>query len=244
MKRQRGLPPLLIGVLVLILVVGLLASMLFVPGMSIYVTLIAIGLAVALQKYVGSFIAYFMIRFGKFFVVGNRIRIGHVKGDVRHIGLFHFILDEVGEDEKLGGELTGRIIHMPNLVVLDQPILNYSQDYTVNNTLVKCEYIFDEIRIPLKVESNLKKGKELLSGIIERRDREYIERAKTAFKDNCPNFLNEAEHAPRVLSHVEPGRVWLKGKFVSPVEFRNELRTMILDEFVELAAKEGDVNLA
>ena len=244
MKRPRQIPPLLIGVLVLILVIGLLVSMLFVPGMSIYVTLIAIGLAVALQKYVGSFVAYFMIRFGKFFAVGHRIRIGQVKGDVRHIGLFHFILDEVGEDEKLGGELTGRIIHMPNLVVLDQPILNYSQDYTVNNTLIKCEYLFDEIRIPLKVESNLKRAKELLTGIIERRDGEYIDRAKVAFRDNCPSFLNEAEHAPRVLTHVEPGRIWLKGKFVCPVEFRNELRTMILDEFVELAAKENDIHLA
>lgn len=46
-----------------------------------------------------------------------------------------------------------------------------------------------------------------------------------------------------VLNHVEPGRIWLKGEFVSPVRSRNELRTAILDEFVESAAKENDIDL-
>ncbi|MBU2008224.1 MAG: mechanosensitive ion channel family protein [Chloroflexi bacterium] len=244
MKQPRQISALLAGAAVAIPVVGLLVAMLFVPSLSIYVTIIAIGLALALQKYVGSFVGYFLIRFGKFFAVGDRVRINGVKGDVRHMGLFHFILDEVGEDEKLGGELTGRILHMPNLMVLDQPILNFCQDYSVKNVLVNCEYVFDEIRIPLRVDSNLRKAKELLRGIIVRLDREHIEGAKAAFWDNCPNFLNEAEQAPRVLSHVEPGRIWLKGKFVSPVRLRNELKSVILDEFVESATRENDIHLA
>ena len=244
MKRMRQASTLLIGMLVSMLVIGALVAFLFLPGTTMYVYLFAMGMAVALQKHVGSFAAYFMIRFGRFFSEGNRVRIGNVKGDVRHIGLFHFILDEVGEDEKLGGELTGRLIHMPNLVVLDLPVLNYSQDYTVSDAFVPCDYIFDEIRLPLKVDSNLRKAKGLLHEIIERRDREHIDGAKAAFGENCPNFLHEAEHAARVLSHVEPGRIWLKGKYVCPMHLRNELRTIILDEFVELAAKETDIRLA
>jgi small-conductance mechanosensitive channel len=218
--------------------------MFFVRGLSIYVTLIAIGLALALQKYIACFASFFMIRFGKLFTVGQRIRIGQVKGDVRHMGLFHFIVDEVGEDEKLGGELTGRIIHMPNLIALDQPILNYSQDYTVDNELIACEYVFDEIRIPIKADSNLKKAKEIMTAIITRLDKDFVDEAKMAFKDNCPNFLNEAQQAPLVLTHVEPGRIWLKGKFVSPVRSKNELKTAILDEFVESLARENDIHLA
>lgn len=190
MKMIKQSSPLFIGLLVVLSLIVLLVSMLFVRGLSIYVTLIAIGLELALQKYIACFASYFMIRFGKLFTVGQRVRIGQVKGDVRHMGLFHFILDEVGEDEKLGSELTRRIIHMPNLIALDQPLPNYSQDYTTGNALIVCEYVFDEIRIPVKVDSNLRKAKDLLTGIIKRLDRDFVEEAKVAFRDNCPSFLN------------------------------------------------------
>lgn len=62
--------------------------------------------------------------------MGDRIRIGNTKDDVRHVGLLHTTLEEVGEDEKLGGELTGRLLYVPNLIILDQPVLNYSKDYS------------------------------------------------------------------------------------------------------------------
>jgi len=113
------------------------------------VSVLAIGLSLALQKYMASFAGYFVIKSSNIFDVGDRIRIGSMKGDVKHIGLFHVILDEVGEDEKMGGELTGRIVHVPNLVVLDQPVLNFSKDYSIKEELISCGYIFDEIRIPL-----------------------------------------------------------------------------------------------
>ncbi len=186
MKEPRQLSPLLVGALAAVPLIGLLVAVLFVPRLSICITLIAIALALALQKYMGSFVGYFLIRFGRFFAVGDRVRISNVKGEVRHMGLFHFILDEVGEDEKLGGELTGRIIHMPNLMVLDQPILNLCQDYSVKNVLVNCEYVFDEIRIPLSVDSNLRKAKELLSGIIVRLDREHNRRGEGSFPGQLP----------------------------------------------------------
>jgi small-conductance mechanosensitive channel len=120
----------------------------YVPQIAIWVPIITLGLALALQKYTASFLAYLVITFSDIYGIGDRIRIGNVKGDVRMVGLLHSILEEVGEDEKLGGELTGRLLHVPNMIVLDQPISNYSKDYSVNSEAISSDYMFDEVRIP------------------------------------------------------------------------------------------------
>ena len=126
----------------LFLILGAIVAAGLITGQAIYSSIIAIGLALALQKYVASYFGYFLISFSQIFKIGDRIRIGNIKGDVKRIGLFHFMLEEVGEDEKLGGELTGRLFHIPNLMVLDQAVLNYSKDYSRRGQ-IHSDYIFD-----------------------------------------------------------------------------------------------------
>ncbi len=217
---------------------------LILKGASVYLSLVAIGMALALQKYIGSFAAYFLIVFGRMINVGNRVRIGNLKGDVRHIGLFHFVLEEVGEDEKLGGELTGRLLHVPNLIILDQPVLNYSKDYSVLNVPISSDYVFDEIRLPLTLDSDIPKACRMLENIVLQNDWTYVEEAKRLFRENYPDFLNEAEHGSRVQVHVEPQRIWLKGKFVTPIRERNNLRSKLLLEFLSQAKTAQNVRLA
>ena len=124
-----------VTVLALMLLAGVMFSFVKLKELAVYVSLIAISLSFALQRYIASFFAYFVIHYARIYGVGDRIRIGATKGDVMHIGFLQTILKEVGEDEKMGEELTGRVIHIPNLVTIDQPVLNYSKDYTVHHHL-------------------------------------------------------------------------------------------------------------
>jgi small-conductance mechanosensitive channel len=208
------------------------AALAVYTGLAVYASILAIGLALALQKYVSSYFGFFIVRFSNIFNVGDRIRMGNIKGDVKHIGLFHFVLEEVGEDEKLGGELTGRILHIPNLIVLDQPVLNYSKSYSAGDRLVACDYIFDEIRIPLTVKSDIDEAARLFDDILKSADQPIIEESKDAFRNDYPEFLREAEEGPRILVHLEPQRVWLKGKLVVPVRTRNQLKSEVINEFL------------
>ncbi len=241
---RRNISTIIVASMILLLVVGFLLSMLFLKGMAVYITVIAIGIALALQKYVSSFFGYFAIILLKPFSVGNRIRIGNLKGDVTHIGLLHFTLDEVGEDEKLGGELTGRLLYVPNLIILDQPVLNYSKVYSTKQAQINCEYIFDEVRVPLTTDSNINKAVQVLEETITAYDGQFIEEAKKEFKDNYPNFLNEVSKSPRILVHIEPQKIWLKGKFVAPFRIKNELRTKILMDFAKEVGKNSDIKFA
>ena len=234
----------LVAILILVLGTALVAWLLSNPRTAIYITVVAVALAVALQKYVASFFGFFLIRFSRLFEVGDRIRMGLIKGDVKNVGLFHFILEEVGEDEKMGGELTGRLLHIPNLLVLDQPVLNYSKDYSARHGQIHSDYIFDEIRIPLTPKSDVEKASALLEQILKIEDGDILAQAQTTFRNGYPDFMKEAMNGPRVLVHIEPQRIWIKGKFVTPVRTRNELRTRMYLHFLKEIGRSEDVQLA
>ena len=239
MKRSTPV----LAVLILLLGVALVGGLLMFPRTAVYVSLVTVGLALSLQKYVASFFGYFVIRLSRIFDVGDRIRLENIKGDVKHIGLLHFTLEEVGEDEKLGGELTGRLFHIPNLLILDKPLLNYSKDYSRRGQ-IQSDYIFDEVRIPLTPKSNVEKASGLLEDILKAEDAEVLAQARLAFQNGYPEFLKEAESGPRVLVHIEPQRFWIKGKFVTSLRTRNELRTKIYFRFLKEIATDSEVQLA
>ncbi len=64
------------------------------------------------------------------------------------------------------------------------------------------------------------------------------------FQNGYPRFLSEATGGPRILVHVEPGRICINGKFVAPIRDRNQLRSRILVQFMERAKTNADVKLA
>jgi len=235
---------LFLAVLILVLFVVVLVAVALFTTSAAYFSLIALGLALALQKYVASYFGFFVVTLSRLFSVGDRIRIGNIKGDVKKVGLFHFILDEVGEDEKLGGELTGRTLYIPNLIVLDQPVLNYSKNHSIKDRPIKCNFIFDEVRIPVTPQSDVRRACRLLEEIITSEDATYISQAKETFGPDYPNFVREAEEGPRIIVHLDSQKVWLKGKFVTPFEVRNDLKTRVYLRFVEGVRQEANVHLA
>lgn len=242
--NMRFVTAIIAFVIIFLMAAAVGVAAVFVPQVAIYVSIIAIGLALALQKYIASFFAHFIIVFSGIYDQGDRIRIDKIKGDVRRVGLLHTTLEEVGEDEKLGGELTGRLIHVPNLIILDQPVLNYSKDYSVNEEAVSSDYMFDEVRIPISCDSNAQYASELLEDILKSEDEPHLIEARRIFQNSYPRFLDEAMNGPRVLIYVEPQCIWIKGKFVAPLKGRNDLRSKILLQFFKELKERSDIKLA
>lgn len=244
-KHNSRWPTMIMAVAIFLFLAAAIAlAAVYIPKSAIYVPVIAVGVALALQKYTASFIAHFVIRFSNIYAHGDRIRIGNIKGDVRKVGIFHTTLEEVGEDEKLGGELTGRLLHVPNLIILDQPVLNYSKDYSVLNETISSDFMFDEVRIPITTTSNVQRATEILDRILKSQDEMHIKQASRMFQESYPAFLNEATTGPRVLIFIEPQHIWIKGKFVTPLRGRNELKSRIQFEFFKEVNACSDIKLA
>jgi small-conductance mechanosensitive channel len=240
----RWLTVTITSVVVLTLIASIVVSALYVSQVAVYIPILAIGLALALQKYIASFFAYFYINFTRIYDPDDRIRIGNIKGDVRRVGLLHTTLEEVGEDEKLGGEVTGRLLHVPNLVILDQPVLNYSKDYSITNDIISSDYMYDEVRIPITTDSDAQAASELLDSILKRHDKAYIREVRKKYKKDYPRFLAEAISGPRVQVYLEPQHIWIKGKFITPLRDRNLLRSKILLQFFKDIGDRPNIKLA
>jgi small-conductance mechanosensitive channel len=133
------------------------------------------------------------------------------------------------------------LLYVPNLVILDQPVLNYSKGHFES---IPGDYVFDEVRIPITTDSNVEKASGILEGIVKKLDEPYIMEARKMFNKGFPRFLEEATSSPRVLVHIEPQRIWIKGKFVAPVKDRNDLRSDILLRFLSEADESSGIKLA
>lgn len=114
------------------------------------------GIAFALQEVIMSIAGYIAIFTGKFFKVGDRIKLGSVKGDVIDIGLLRTTLMEIG-DWVQGDLYNGKIVRIANSFLFKEPVYNYSGDFP---------FLWDELIVPVKTNSDFSYTKELLHNIL------------------------------------------------------------------------------
>ena len=106
----------------------------------------------SLQQPVTGIAAWLMIILKKPFKIGDRVIIAGITGDVTGITLTHVILNQVGGS--IGGEeKSGRGILIPNAILFQNTIINYTLDQ---------EYMLDEVPVRLTFDSDWNRAKELM----------------------------------------------------------------------------------
>jgi small-conductance mechanosensitive channel len=118
--------------------------------------IIGAGIAIALQDVFKNFAGSIFIITSGLYTVGDRIEINKMYGDVIDIGLWNTTLMEIRE-WVIGDQPTGRITLIPNGLVIGNPVLNYTKDFT---------FIWDEITIPITYGSDWKKAATVFMGIL------------------------------------------------------------------------------
>lgn len=154
------------------------------------------GLAIALKEPLTNIAGWLFLITRKPFGMGDRVQIGNHAGDVIDIRLFQFTLMEIGNWVE-ADQSTGRIIHMPNGLVFNQPQANYGKGF---------QYIWNEIPVLIAFESNWQKAEKVLDVIV----REYSEhltksaerRIKEAKGDRARSL---GKYSPRVPEAQRPG---------------------------------------
>ncbi len=141
--------------------------------------LLSAGLAIALKDVVAGMAGWAFIIWRRPLEVGDRIQIGQDAGDVIDIRLFQFTLMEIGNwvDAE---QSTGRVIHIPNALVFNQPLANYSKGF---------QYIWNEIPVLVTFESNWAKAKEILGRIANARAEHLGTQAEERLKEASKKFM-------------------------------------------------------
>jgi len=119
-----------------------------------FVGFISAALTITQKEYLMNFIGWLIIMWRSLFTEGDYIEIGTYSGYVKHIGPLYFSLEEASE--LIWGDKTGRTIKIPNSLVANNPIVNFSLErafiegkcfftFTFASSLEKIQDLIEEI---------------------------------------------------------------------------------------------------
>src|SRR5579875_896637 len=156
------------------------------------VGLISAGVAFALQKVITSFAGYFVILRGKTFNVGDRIKMGSVRGDVISLNFIQTVIMEMGEppseqsDEPAmwvhSRQYSGRIVTIANSSIFDEPVYNYTRDFP---------YIWEEMHFPIAY-ADRHRAERIILQAIERHTQDIVHLAQPEIDRLKERFFIEA----------------------------------------------------
>lgn len=204
-------------------------------SLATFLGLLSAGLAIALRDPVTDIAGWFFLIWRKPFGVGDRIQIADNRGDVIDVRLFKFTILEIGNWVQ-ADQSTGRVIHIPNHLVLRESIANYTSNF---------DFIWNEIAVIVTFESNWKKAKQILSDLVNSHIEDYVSDAEQQVRRAKQSYLIQYKTlTPIVYTEVVDIGVKLTIRHLSHARRRRGLNQLIWEDILEQFAKEGDIDFA
>ncbi|MGH7482132.1 MAG: mechanosensitive ion channel family protein [Longimicrobiales bacterium] len=206
-----------------------------VHSIMTYLGLISAGIAIALRDPIVNMAGWAFLMWRRPFVVGDRIEIASRAGDVIDMRLFQFTLLEIGE--WVGSDQsTGRIVHVPNGKVFQDPVMNYTRGF---------QYIWNELSVPLTFDSDWKKAKELLREIAKHNAEQLSEDAERRVLQASRRFMIfYSTLTPTVYTSLVPNGILLTVRYLTEPRRRRGSEEKIWEEILDAFAGHEDIVFA
>jgi small-conductance mechanosensitive channel len=206
-----------------------------IQSLVTYLGLLSAGIAIALRDPIVNWFGWVFIAWRRPFTVGDRVEIGGLRGDVIDIGVSTFSVLEVAPPD-LGEQTTGRIVHVPNGKIFVEPLSNITQGFN---------YVWNEIPITVTFESDWRRAKGLLEGILK----EHV----VSVTDDAARFIGEASRKflirsanvePVVYTRIVADGVELSLRYVCEARSRRNSTEAICEAILEAFAGEPSIDFA
>jgi len=181
--------------------------------------LISAALGWALQRPITGIAAWLMVVIKKPFIIGDRILISNMKGDVIDITLTHIYLKEIGGTVD-SEEISGRVVMIPNSILFEKNIINY----TGND-----DYILDDVGIVITYESDLDQAIMICENA-----------ARKVLKDH----LDKMPKKPYVRVQFQSSGIDIKTRYYVKADDRIVTSSEVTKEIHREFKKQKDVNIA
>src|SRR3989338_138283 len=206
-------------ILLVTLVIFLFAYVGSWAGLGLGLGFFTAALGWALQKPITGIAAWLIVIAYRPFKIGDRVSIGGVSGDVADIRLTHIYLNEVG-GIAAGEENSNRVIMIPNSILFDQNIINYTKS---------SPYVLDEVGFSVTFSSDIDIAKKIVLDSTRRITQEVIERIK---------------QEPYIRIALTTDGVKLNVRYMSPAVRLYEMSTKVAEEIVRGINSESKVQFA
>ncbi len=198
--------------------------------------MIGAGLAIANKEFILNFTAFFVIIWRELFTMGDRIEINGVVGDVIEKGPSYITLIEVkglGVDR----QSTGRMLKIPNNLVLLHPIVNYTRG---------CSFLWTELEFTLTAESNWKDAKELLLVVAKEQGEKWqVDHNKVLrdFDKIYSGYVVYRKLDPIVYTKVTAHGTQLTLRYLAPVRQIRDGSSFVSERFLEMVEEKDNIHL-
>ncbi len=197
--------------------------------------LLTAGIAIALKDPITDLAGWLFILWRKPFDVGDRIQIGDHAGDVIDIRIFQFTIIEIGNWVD-ADQSTGRILHIPNSKIFMEVLANYSIGFN---------YIWHEIGVMVTFESDWKKAKKILVGIVNKKSEHISKSAAKKIKDASKKYMIFYKNlTPIVYTAVKDSGVMLTMRFLCDPRQRRGYEESIWEEVLNEFGKCDNIDFA
>ena len=206
-----------------------------ISSITIFLSVISAGIALALQEVILSIAGWFLILVRRPFQVGDRIELGGAKGDVIDIRLFQTSLLEIGNWVD-ADQSTGRIVHVPNSAVFKKENYNYSRGF---------EFIWNELRILTTFESDWKRAEEIMvqHGAKEAEGKEKVVRSKID-RMTKRYMIRYGQLTPIVYVDIKDSGVELTLRYLTEARKRRTTQDALCRAILDDFEKEEKVHFA
>jgi small-conductance mechanosensitive channel len=188
-------------------------------GLGLFLGLFSAALGFALQRPITGIAAWIMIVMKRPFEIGDRVIVGDVKGDVVDVDLAHVHLREIGGTIS-SEEISGRIVMIPNYLLFEKNIVNYTKDN---------EFVMDQVITTVTYESNLDKG---------------IDICLKAAKKFTKTFSKKSKAEPYVRTFFQPSGINVHVRYMCPTSILQQVSSEITQEIHKNIKKIKSVEIA
>jgi len=227
-------------------VIIIIISFFYINNATYIITILGFasaGIAIAMKDWFMNLFGWVVIMTSGNFKVGDRIKIylqnGNVKivGDVIDITLTRIVIyEDVTLTTYLYNRRAGRIVFVPNNVIFNNPIFNYTHH--------GLSTVWDGIDITITFDSNYKKAVYLAKEIVNKYSKGYTDITKRRIKKLKSIYhIKTSNMEPRIFTFIEENGIKISCWYLNNYAPLN-LRSTISSEILEAFNKEDDIQIA
>lgn len=200
-----------------------------------YLGLLSAGIAIALADVLKNMVGWVYILSRKPLQVGDRIEVDGFKGDVVDIRLFRFSLMEI--DGWVDAEQsTGRLVHVPNGIVFNKQVANYTEGFG---------FVWHEVPVLITFESDWKLAERLMHEVLERDAPDVEGTAGATIRATARRYsIRVGTLTPTVYLSVRDSGVLLTARYLVEARTRRGREDRVWRSILEAFAEHPNVDLA
>ena len=204
-------------------------------SIATFLGLVGAGAAVALKDPISNMAAWLYIITRAPFKIGDRVQLGEHAGDVIDITLSYFTIMEMGNWVD-ADQNTGRLIHVPNGKIFTESLANYGKGF---------HFIWNEMPVLVTFESNWKKARMILQGIIKIKSEKFHFNASDMIKKASKKFMiHKTSLEPTIYTAVKDSGVELTIRHLCKPRDRRDIEQDIWESILDEFNKELDIDFA